>query len=299
MKQKQSIDFVLKCHQRYADKNWFDKDHFGGLMERLSYLDEGEQELILELTDRFQFQELNSINDRLLEAYNHIPIQRLNNASRILFAPLKSPYIREEKKRARRWKKEGFLNPPSKSGDIIFRLMQIVFPYKFQHSDKIILCTTAEEILSHYDNNALIVLWDDFVGSGNTAFSAIADLQLYLYNNGGYRTDGANYLVVSMYAMAFGVDNLYLFDINTYVYRVYRRAISDDINYTEPQRNNRIKMMKSIEKKVVKHIHDSYSLGYEGSETLLSILDRSPNNTFPFYWFRSQHKVPPVFPRNK
>ena len=62
MKQRQSVDFILKCYQRYANKTWYNKYHFGNLMKRLSYLEEEEQELILELTDRFQFHiNLNSL----------------------------------------------------------------------------------------------------------------------------------------------------------------------------------------------------------------------------------------------
>lgn len=300
MKQRQSVDFILKCYQRYANKTWYNKYHFGNLMKRLSYLEEEEQELILELTDRFQFHiNLNSIINCLLEAYNQIPIQRLNDASKILFAPLKSPYLLEEKKRSKRWKKESSLIPPSKSCDMIFRLMEIQFPYKFQHSNKIFLCESAKQIAKEYDKEALIVLWDDFIGSGNTAFSSIADLQFYLYKEKEYIVKEQNFLVVSIYAMAIGKDILRMFGINSYTYRVYNRAISDDVNYTESQRTIRINLMKSIERKVVKDAMGSYSLGYEGSEALLSILDKSPNNTFPFYWFRSQHNIPPIFPRKK
>lgn len=304
MKQKQTPDFVIKCYQRYSDKIWYDKYHFEALMERLSYLDLNEQELILELTDRFQFQDLPTINTNLLAAYNQIPVQRLDDAKKIVFAPLKSPYNREEEKRIKRRRAEGLpsgtpKNPVSKSCDTIFRLMQIDYPYKFHHKEKIKLCESAEEISHSYEDGTLVVLWDDFVGSGNTAFDVIADLQYYLYEEKKDRIKENNFVVISIFAMATGVNVLNMFNINVYAYRVYSRALSDDENYTETERNLRIERMKSIEKKVVKNIRKSYSLGYERSESLLSILDKSPNNTFPFYWYRSQYNVPPIFPRFK
>ena len=144
----------------------------------------------------------------------------------------------------------------------------------------------------------MIVLWDDFVGSGDTAFTAIADIQKFL-TDAGKVTDEKNYAIVCMCAMKEGTDLLDYFQLRCYACDVYGKAISDDIRFTQDQRNARIAFMKSAESKVVKKALKNYSLGYHQSEALLSIMDKCPNNTFPFYWFASQYKLEPVFYRLK
>jgi hypothetical protein len=272
-------------------------------MGRLAYLDDDEVNLILDLTDRFQYLRLNELNSKLLAAFNKIPVNRLNAATRILFAPLKSPYIIEEKRWKKRLRTEGWnkhiMAPPSKSADVVFRIMQIEYPQRYQpYANKIILCNKPEDITTHFVKDALIVLWDDFVGSGDTAFTAIADIQKLLCD-AGCNTAENNYAVVCMCAMHDGIDILDYFQLKCYACDVYQKAITDDTSLTLQQRNARIAYMKSAEKKVVKGAVKNYSLGYHQSEALLSIMDKCPNNTFPFYWFGSQYQVSPVFYRMK
>ena len=295
----------MECQKRFENKPWYDKTRLNALITRLSYLDQDEIDMILDLTDKFQYLGLPDINVKLINAFNKIPHNLLQSVPRILFAPLKSPYHKEEKKVAKRRIAErvssnrSLLADPGKSSDVIFRIMQIDYPLKFSPYDqKTVLCNSPNDLLRHYIEDALIVLWDDFVGSGETAFTAIADIQKLL-NEDGIVTEANNFAVVCMCAMQEGLDTLGLFQLKCFADNVYQKAISEDMNLTQQQKADRIAFMKSAEKKVVKRALKNYSFGYHQSEALLSILDKCPNNTFPFYWFASQHQVPPIFYRLK
>lgn len=303
-KKVQNINLLMECAKRFSQKPWYSVDWLNSLMGRLAFLNDDEVNLILDLTERFQYLGLNDFNSMLRNAFNKIPINRLNAATRILFAPLKSPYhIIEDKKWKKRLRAEGWdgriMAPPAKSCDFIFRVMLFDYPQKYQqYAGKIRICSTPQDIERHYIDGSLIVLWDDFVGSGDTAFTAIAGIQHYLYVN-GKTTRENNYVVVSMCAMQGGIDLLQYFNLDCFADNVYGRAISDDVRYSVAERSQRIAFMQSAERKVVKKALKDYSLGYEQSEAILSIMDRCPNNTFPIYWFKSQHNVAPIFYRQK
>ncbi len=302
---RQNINLLMECQKRLGTKPWYDANRLNALIARLAYLDKDEIDLILDLTERFQFLGLTDLNSKLISAFKKIPSNMLQAVPRILFAPLKSPYHREEKKVEKRRKQERIttnkpiLADPGKSSDFIFRVMQCDYPSKFMpYNQKTYLCNKPQDIITHFVKDTLIILWDDFVGSGDTAFTAIADIQKFLADVGKETTE-QNYTVVCMCAMQEGIDLLDSFQLKCYASDVYGKAISDDMRFTQEQRDARIAYMKSVESKVVKKAVKNYSLGYHQSEALLSIMDKCPNNTFPFYWFASQYKLEPVFYRLK
>lgn len=301
---KQNVNLLMECDRRFSQKPWYSLNWLNAMMGRLAYLDSNEIDMVLELTERFQYYRLIDVNALLLQAFRSIPQTRLNNAPRILFAPLKSPYYKkEEKKIYKRRKAEGWtpslLATESKSCDTIFRIMQIDYPSQYmQYATKIEICNTPLEVERNFVDGSLIILWDDFVGTGDSAFSAIAGLQHFLVRN-SKNTQGGDYIVICMCAMQSGVNDLHYFDIDCYAANTLTKAISDDASYTLEEREHRKEAMKAVEAKVVKKALKNYSLGYCQSEALLSIMDKCPNNTFPFYWFKSQYNLAPVFYRQK
>lgn len=132
----QNVNLLMECEKRFSQKPWYSVEWLNALMGRLAYLDDDEVKLILELTERFKYYRLNDINAMLYAAFCMIPEERLIDVSKILFAPLKSPYhLVEEKKWKKRRKAEGWdvqvLATPAKSCDLFFRLMQIDYPAKY------------------------------------------------------------------------------------------------------------------------------------------------------------------------
>lgn len=55
--------------------------------------------------------------------------------------------------------------------------------------------------------------------------------------------------------------------------------------------------MQQIENKLFVNLKSQYSLGFYQSESLVSIMNKAPNNTFPFYWEKCIGDVKPVFRR--
>lgn len=259
-KTTQSINLLMECQRRFGSKPWYDASRLNALMTRLSYLREDEVDLILDLTDRFQYLGISDLIVKLITAFNKIPKDQLQNATKILFAPLKSPYYQEAKKIEKRRRKERIdkkgplLADPGKSCDFVFRLMQIDYPKKYiPYDQKISICNKPDDIIEKYIKGALIVLWDDFVGSGETAFSAIADLQRFLMDAGN-NTVEEDFVVVCMCAMNSGIELLDSFSLKCYACDVFMKAITDDNRYTLQERERRKVSMIAIENKVVKSL---------------------------------------------
>ena len=244
IKVTQNINLLVECQRRFEKKPWYNAKRINALLGRLAFLNDDEIDLVLDLTDRFQFLKITELNSKLINAYRKIPATLLQDTPRILFAPLKSPYSKAEKRTLQRRKRERIrpleplLTDPGKSCDVIFRIMLIDYPAEY-------------------------------------------------------------YVVVCMCAMQDGLWNLDYCSLKCYASDVYIKAITDDKRFDLQQRQQRIGFMKSAEEKVVKRALKKYSLGYSQSEALLSIMDKCPNNTLPFYWFASQHNISPVFYRFK
>ena len=153
---RQNINLLMECQKRFETKPWYDANRLNALIARLAYLDKDEIDLILDLTDRFQFLGLTDLNSKLISAFRKIPSNVLRTAPRILFAPLKSPYHREEKKVEQRRKRERIttnmpiLADPGKSSDFIFKIMQYDYPAKFiPYNQKTIICHKPQDIITH------------------------------------------------------------------------------------------------------------------------------------------------------
>ncbi len=303
VKVTQNVNLLVDCQMRFEKKPWYNTKRINALLGRLAYLNENEIDLVLDLTDRFQYLEFNEVSQKLIRAYNSIPDNILLNATSILFVPLKSPYYRDIIQKEKGSKKinavKELLVQPSKSSDFILKIVDIDYPDRYQrYGNKTHICKAPEDILRYYQEGALLVLWDDFVGSGNTAFNAIADLQKFLVDAGHYPIE-KDFIVVCVCAMKKGLDILNYLSLNCFACDIYVKAISEDYRFSKHDRDVRILTMKSVEKKVVRLANEKFSLGFEQSEALLSIFNRCPNNTFPFYWHRSQYPLSPIFYRDK
>ena len=126
------------------------------------------------------------------------------------------------------------------------------------------------------DSNTILVLVDDFVGTGDTAVDAVD----YIHELLPFLNDNSRIVVFSIVALRQGRDRLNGIGVKTYCAVERRKAISEEMN--AEKREASIALMEGIEKRI-KKLRKEYKFGYKGSEALVC-LERCPNNTFPIYW---------------
>lgn len=283
MKKKVTSDLLYNCYIRFHGKNGFDDDRINKLVDRLSKLDDREKEVILELTDEFYYEDnINNILAYLKNAYNKIPLEKLIASDNIFIVPLKDP--KEENK---------------KSSDYIFEFVQLIENKINNEHNKIKLCSSPDELIREYISGNVIIFVDDFIGSGNTSFDIIADIQLELFKN-KKEADVNCFCIVTLFAMEQGINYLQIVSLNSYYYRSFKRAISDDERYTIDDKKSRLELIISAERKILIKQLKNIPLGYNKSESLISILNKCPNNTFPFYWgYATDRNLSSIFPRKQ
>ena len=102
-----------------------------------------------------------------------------------------------------------------------------------------------------------------------------------------------NIKVVSIAAQEFGINNVKeKLSIDIIANKILKRGISDYYIDFEDKKN----LMREISKKI--EVSDDMELGYKDCESLITMLQKTPNNTFPVYWKETRNKVAP-FPRKK
>lgn len=133
-----------------------------------------------------------------------------------------------------------------------------------------------QKLGSYYNDKSVIVLVDDFIGSGETATKAIG----YVHKLCPDMKDNSQLVVLGIVAMQQGVDALTSVGVLTYSAVVRKRGISEELPDSEIATSTA--MMKEIEKNMTK-LNDKFRFGYNQSEALVC-MERCPNNTFPIYW---------------
>lgn len=124
--------------------------------------------------------------------------------------------------------------------------------------------------------NTTIVLVDDFVGTGETAISAVD----YIHELVPTLADNKQIVLFCIVALREGIDRLSNIGVKTYCSIEKKKGISEEMS--AENRSNAISMMQGIEERL-KGLKKEFRFGYKGSEALVC-LERCPNNTFPIYW---------------
>lgn len=132
-------------------------------------------------------------------------------------------------------------------------------------------------------NNNPIILVDDYIGTGDTAIESLEEiLELKNYSN-------KSLFLVSLVAQLTGKKNINDrgFELLSSIYR--NKGISD--NYEGEKQVELKRIMVSIEDLLIQdpRFDKKYNFGYKSSESLVSMI-RTPNNTFPLYWFNADLK---------
>ncbi len=155
-----------------------------------------------------------------------------------------------------------------------------------------LIVTYKNYVLKKFDTSKdFLIFIDDFVGSGDTVVESIsAFLELENFKE---IIPVENIKVVSIAAQEFGINNVKeKLSIDIIANKILKRGISDYYIDFEDKKN----LMREISKKI--EVSDDMELGYKDCESLITMLQKTPNNTFPVYWKETRNKVAP-FPRKK
>ncbi|MDP7990387.1 hypothetical protein Q9B79_11385 [Bacillus sp. MHSD_36] len=273
-------DVFTKLVEIFKNKSWEiekgpnEASLFNRFCSTLSELEYDQQMLILELTERFtriKFEEyiiyIKKILDNVINN-EEIGIKNINN---IYIAPLISP--------------EDF--GKSKSSTMVQYVIRGITPNIPELAFKRIVYTDGLEVECEQINteDSILFLVDDFVGTGETASSAID----YLINN--KKVDKEKIVILSIATLEVGVCFLQSLGVLIFTALVFKKGISD--SYPSKIASEKIALMESIEKKIKPHKNEK--LGFKSSEALITLI-RTPNNTFPVFWKQKKDRIAP-FPR--
>lgn len=285
------------CMHRYKDAVWNDagNDRISKLYERIYPLNQEERDLIFQLTDEFIFCNVMNVVSHIRDAYSQIPAEMKDNASNIIIAPLKNPFQRKIDTIG-----DITLAPKSKSADIYYPLFHYAFPTNDPHYQKIEFCDAPTSLMKKYNEGTLLILIDDFVGTGLTVSHITSNLGCLLTHK-DKKLRYNEIIILCAFAMNQGVKFLKSrFGISCYAGKILSKGISSNIRFRNEDIVHLLSVMRDIEHKIVPGVGYRDTLGYMQSEALVSIGDKCPNNTFPFYWYgNKKSEMRPIFPRNK
>lgn len=274
----------------FIEKGWkqFDEyeSFFSNFCSMLENLDGEHSELIIELTKDF-------IWLRSLDYYLHLKNTLIKLAdfkkldlSTIHIIPLFSKSDREKNK--------------IKSSSLVAYLCQI---NEFKYNDilkntKFIIHNDLERLPNPATlkrNNNPIILIDDYIGTGDTALEALNEVLEYK------KYDNETLFVASLICQNEGkrVLNEFGYEVISDIFR--DKGISE--KYSGNELVKMLELMNEIEailRQDEKFITD-YCFGYKASEALVALI-RTPNNTFPIYWYSANigkgNSWNAPFPRN-
>lgn len=268
-----------KLYTIFNDKRWHDKDMhevvFSNFCELLGNLNEEQQNLLLELIQRYTWLTLSEYQSRIVNIFNCISQDEINNLSKIILFPVMKPSDEEK----------------TKSGHGVLMILRGVIPFLIRYNHlKFQEVETFEklELPFSMSDNEQIFLLDDFLGTGDTLKSTIEKL----LQNTNITLDKIRVITVASHQQAINYMNS--IGIKYYTGIITKKEISDHYLATELEEKTTI--MKEIEKLLPSK---KYSFGYGQSEGLITLY-RTPNNTFPIFWHdyeKNDIKYKAPFPR--
>ena len=310
---KLSLSESLKAKRIFDDKGWkiesTNYSLYNRYINRLGKLPQETRDLFLDLTSRFDRIILNDLEDGFKKAFESIDGDLVSHAKTIYFLPLVNPKIDrfKFKKRRKGTSKTKYIKgiikqifnsgfkPISKSGDTICDLFSKSDYLEFTNGSKLQFPSNYEKFLKSFNpDKHLLVLVDDFIGTGDTANSVLeVFLESKSFNN---KFNSKNLVVLSLISLETGINSIKdKFGVSVYQAITRKRAISD-FYPTQQEVADKISLVKLMENSL--KCGKEESLGYKQSEALVCILNKSPNNTLPVFWHETRN-LPAPFPRRR
>lgn len=278
-------NILLKIQELFLSKGWDFKNGnemplslFNRFCERLKLLTDEQQLLVIELTHDYTWVELANYLERFYDSLIALGDEVFNSYDQIFVYPLLSPH----KATPSKTKSAGFLHYMFEADNYTWL------------SDKFIPDSSLKVLQNNFNNqNSVLLLVDDFVGSGDTSISICTEYLNVETNHGGISSK--NIKIVSIAAQRQGVIAVKeALDIDVVSAMIFEKGISD--KYSDIDRTAKINLMEAIEDAI--KVEQDFKFGFRKSEALITMMHKTPNNTFPIYWLETRNKVAP-FPRKK
>lgn len=256
-----SMDTMAKLETIFVSNNWeIEKKNrislYNRFCETLVKFDQEEQQFILDLTKRFKkigIEEYQPIFEKLA---NQIQCD-YHNAEIILVPCLP----------------ESDLGKMKSARMVLYGMQSTSYTYDLNR------CWIEKDDIANQVNyikdKTVVVLADDFIGTGETALGALD----YVHKVLGEEFPNDRIKVLAIAVLQTGKQILNDKGIQVYSEYVFDKGISD--HFQGEALNDATKKMESIESKI--NVRDGFHFGYGHSEALVCMA-RCPNNTFPVYW---------------
>lgn len=233
-------------------------DSFCQLLIRLS---ENERDLVLTLLEDFLHCTYFDTLPRVAEALDAIPVALTSQVEHVILLPLAE--TRHDGK-------------PKSPSALLYPTENLLLPDVQSFSGKsssvyermVLLKTKAAR-----RPRSLIILLDDFVGSGESAVKAIKRYRA------DFQKPSDRLVVVAAAAQQQGIDLIANEKVGTYAAIVRTKGISESEVITD--RPAALAIMDNLEMRL--GVHPDYLRGYRQCEALVK-MTRTPNNTLPIFW---------------
>ena len=265
-----SEKYASKAFALFQNKKWEIEEQEGGLSvfdrfcDRLAVLDNDEQrELLLELTEDYLRVSLSEYEKLFLSVWRKYFTGKrieLRKDERFVICPLQQP--------------EDF--GKIKSSTMMLYLCQdnCLRCFPVFSDEQIRICSSPELLKDIPCKIKELILIDDYIGSGETGLGCLE----YIKSIG---KDIAKITILSLVSQKEGIDVLQKEGVRVLTAIQREKGITDKYVDNE-ERERRLKLMLAIEDSL--KIPNEWHLGHNASEALVSMV-RTPNNTFPVYWY--------------
>lgn len=260
-----SISRLAELESLFKSKNWLvenDKEYslFRKFKDTLSKFTDTQQQFLISLTYSFLWIPGCDYNKHLLKLLENI--RNSIGDKFVYFLPCK-PFKDYAK---------------VKGCDYVwYNLRDNTFRYEFDFGD-FKMVNTVEEVDPEKikKGEAVIVLVDDFVGTGETVLKTL----VHVKEVHSYLLDYSSVKLMAIVAQRRGLDAILKTGVEVFFSELAPMGINDQ-NVSQEEKDRQYQIMKEIEDKM--DVLDSFRNGFCQSEALVSMI-RCPNNTFPVYW---------------
>lgn len=281
MSTKVELDTLMKLFTIFVKKGWTEIDGYDDVLNRFGELTqalkEEEIDLIIELTDKYHWMTYNEYHTSIRTMLKRLLSESLIEKKKLYIFPVIKLTDEDD----------------LKSGHIVMKMIDSIKSSLSEYDNiAVILLTKFEDLETTklpMSNDDFLILVDDYIGSGNTLNSTIAEI----VKNTSIKD---NYAVFTVAIQQDAKTLLESKNIKLYNSISLIKGLSG--NYNSPELEEKMKIMDALETRIPKS--KRYKYGYEKSEALITLM-RTPNNTFPIFWKGINHKgteIKAPFPRH-